>query len=777
MDYELFRHQLASIEMDLPRFATLLETIGRTIDYRFYIKDSRLRYVSVDRRLASALSLSPEEMIGKTDHDLFSHEVADSYAAEDREAMLARSALFFYRKRPGESGDRWFREFKAPLLGPDGRPEGVLGFLTERSQEKSLWSDRQRLADIVDHLPAAVVSFDSNLHITYLNRYAGDFLGYVDPSSLIGGSIETIYPEAEAEVIRKILTGGEESNLDRNWVSLLSKDGRELPAAHRFLGHEDPAYGVPSFTVVATPRRAQDRLSVLRSSIAREYRSLLDVGEFGVWSVTLGNERLELSENVQQLFGVERRSYRMIRDILPLIHPSDRQVIVDLMDRFAAGKEGSGEIDETVRILSGEDRVRWARIKGRRERDSQGRALNTVTGVVRDVTSEERTRSELLTDQRVLETSVAAVGITDGAGFITDVNARFLELWQFDSPAEVVGRHTKELWGDPHEAEEILSELERTGYWKGELKARRSDGTTFDVLLTASGHRNASGGTEQFIGTAVDISDRNRYADLAQYQAEMLEALKSTTQDGFWVVDGEGRIEEANRQGAEILGYTVAELQRLTVPDIDAEEDIAKVQERQKRIRERGSDTFEASHLRKDGQVIHVSVTVTYWEKADRYIVMTREITEKVELLEYMKRLNNEQTQLNEALTALLKSRLGVGDGAGGSDIPQIETHVMPLIERLRDEIPEDSRETLELLEQSLRFTPEVLDGPLSRLSARELEVARLIVRGKTSKEIGDRIGISPRSVEYYRQSLRHKLNIKHSAKRLRQELERLFVS
>jgi PAS domain S-box-containing protein len=51
-------------------------------------------------------------------------------------------------------------------------------------------------------------------------------------------------------------------------------------------------------------------------------------------------------------------------------------------------------------------------------------------------------------------------------------------------------------------------------------------------------------------------------------------------------------------------------------------------------------------------------------------------------------------------------------------------------------------------------------DSPLARLSGRELQVMQHIVEGRTSAEVGERLGLSPKSVDTYRSRLMAKLAI-----------------
>jgi DNA-binding NarL/FixJ family response regulator len=64
-------------------------------------------------------------------------------------------------------------------------------------------------------------------------------------------------------------------------------------------------------------------------------------------------------------------------------------------------------------------------------------------------------------------------------------------------------------------------------------------------------------------------------------------------------------------------------------------------------------------------------------------------------------------------------------------------------------------------LERSRGEEPE---DPLERLSARELEVLKLVVEGNTSHEVATMLGLSPKSIDTYRSRLMNKLDIDHLA-------------
>jgi DNA-binding NarL/FixJ family response regulator len=53
-------------------------------------------------------------------------------------------------------------------------------------------------------------------------------------------------------------------------------------------------------------------------------------------------------------------------------------------------------------------------------------------------------------------------------------------------------------------------------------------------------------------------------------------------------------------------------------------------------------------------------------------------------------------------------------------------------------------------------------DDPLQKLSAREMEVLKLVVEGNTSNQVATLLGLSPKSIDTYRSRLMTKLEVAH---------------
>lgn len=76
---------------------------------------------------------------------------------------------------------------------------------------------------------------------------------------------------------------------------------------------------------------------------------------------------------------------------------------------------------------------------------------------------------------------------------------------------------------------------------------------------------------------------------------------------------------------------------------------------------------------------------------------------------------------------------------------------------------------------QAAREEPSAAD-PYESLTAREREVFQLTAEGLTSRDVGDRLSISPRTVEKHRDNLMSKLNVHSQAEIIRYAMKRGLI-
>jgi len=119
-----------------------LRLIMNNIPQFIFWKDKQSIYLGCNQNFADAAGLaSPEEIVGKTDHDLpWSKEEADFYIATDQRVMAAnQSEINFEEPQTIASGETtWIRTSKVPLNDAEGKVIGILGTYEDITKRKEM---------------------------------------------------------------------------------------------------------------------------------------------------------------------------------------------------------------------------------------------------------------------------------------------------------------------------------------------------------------------------------------------------------------------------------------------------------------------------------------------------------------------------------------------------------------------------------------------------------------------------------------------------------------
>ena len=114
------------------------------LPHRFFLKNKDLVFISCSSNLAKDLGKPVEEVVGKTDADLFPAEFAEKFMEDDRRVM--RGGVPDEREvtitRDGE--ERTSLVVKAPALNEQGEVDGVLGFYNDITEQKQLEENYNR---------------------------------------------------------------------------------------------------------------------------------------------------------------------------------------------------------------------------------------------------------------------------------------------------------------------------------------------------------------------------------------------------------------------------------------------------------------------------------------------------------------------------------------------------------------------------------------------------------------------------------------------------------
>ena len=138
----------------------------------------------------------------------------------------------------------------------------------------------------------------------------------------------------------------------------------------------------------------------------------------------------------------------------------------------------TGQNDEELPIKAVHQGAQDYLVKGR----INGSALRRC---LRYAIERKHIQEALWIEDRIIESSVNAVAITDLQGYITYANHSFLELWQYESVEQITGRIIDGFWNRPAEASSIRQTVLNRGKWLGKIRGRKNDGTDLNLQLSA----------------------------------------------------------------------------------------------------------------------------------------------------------------------------------------------------------------------------------------------------------------------------------------------------
>jgi len=151
-----------------------------------YVKDTQGRFVLVNREFEKLFHATREQIIGKSDYDIFPKEMADAFQANDLKVIELGTPIEFEETAPHNGGVRTFISNKFPLYDSAGVPYALCGISTDiterkRAEEREIL-DRKRaetwLRSLVNTTQDAFISIDRQGRIVLFNPAAERMFGH-----------------------------------------------------------------------------------------------------------------------------------------------------------------------------------------------------------------------------------------------------------------------------------------------------------------------------------------------------------------------------------------------------------------------------------------------------------------------------------------------------------------------------------------------------------------------------------------------------------------------
>lgn len=508
-----------------------------------YIKDIEGRYLLVNRQFEKLLRLSQEQILGRTDDDLFGKEQADSFRTNDNQVVTARGPLQFEETVLQDDGLHTYVSVKVPLTARDN-PYAICGISTDITEhnlaKERIRESEQRFRLMADTTPVLVWMAGIDKLCTYFNRHWLEFTGRTVEQELGNGWAEGVHPD-DLERCLQIYNDSFDRRepfemdyllrrADGEYRWLLDRGAPIFSSEGAFRGY------IGSCVDITGRKRAENALSESED----RYRDLVQHSSDLICTHDLEGILLSINPHAAKTLGYDAKEIigTNIRDMLA---PESRDRFDEYMTDLQRDEYSSGVM--VVQTRSGERRI-WEYDNSLR---TQGVSAPIVRGMARDVTERKLAEEKF---RLAVEALPNAMVMADDQGKIVLVNAQTERLFGYNRD-ELLGQPVEVLIPEryrgshPEHRADFLAKPEARSMGAGrDLYGLRKDGSEVPIEIGLNPIRTDEG--ILVLSSIVDITERKRAEENLRRSEALSTSVLASLSGHVAIIDREGTIVAVN---------------------------------------------------------------------------------------------------------------------------------------------------------------------------------------------------------------------------------------
>lgn len=120
-----------------------------------WIKNKDGRFIAVNESFGKACGFKPEEIVGKTDLDIWPNELAKSYRANDAEVITSKKRKYTEERITDKQGQvQWIETIKTPVFDDKGNVVGIIGIARDITGRKKVDGELRRYREHLEEVVA-----------------------------------------------------------------------------------------------------------------------------------------------------------------------------------------------------------------------------------------------------------------------------------------------------------------------------------------------------------------------------------------------------------------------------------------------------------------------------------------------------------------------------------------------------------------------------------------------------------------------------------------------
>ncbi|MGC9505326.1 PAS domain S-box protein [Baaleninema sp.] len=504
-----------------------------------YLKDLQGRYLLVNSRFSELFDLTPQEIIGKTDAELISSDIAEQFRDNDLRVIQRESPEEFEERVPLDGKTLTYLSIKFPLKDDAGRSYAIGGISTDISDrkqaEQQLRESQRFIQRVADAIPDILYIYDLvQGRNVYVNQEIQVLLGYSpEEIAAMGEGIlaELIHPDDWEHIVQGfsrfddiddatvLETEYRLRHANGEWRWMLS---REAVFARTEEGKPTQLIGVSSN--ITDRKRTEERLRLNQRAIEASSNGIVIVDaqqpDYPLIYVNPAFEQIT-GYTAEEVLG---RNCRFLQGV-------DRQQ--PEIDELREALKYQGSCTVVLRNYRKDGRMFWNEISISPIYDTE----NTVThylGIQNDITEAKQAELERHLAQERLEYLLVS---SPGVIYSCKTGDDFAATYMSENVESLTGYKAEQFvsapnfWGSclhPDDVARVFEDVQQvfeTDCYNHEYRFRFADGCYHWVYDQLKLIRDEAGNPVEILGYWTDISDRKQAETELQQAKDRLQAV------------------------------------------------------------------------------------------------------------------------------------------------------------------------------------------------------------------------------------------------------------
>jgi PAS domain S-box-containing protein len=391
--------------------------------YMAWYKDKEGKFLFVNQLFAEGCGKTRQEILGKTDLDIWPIELAKAYRADDIKVMETGEKKIIEEIIEDATGGRWFETFKSPVYDDNGEIVGTIGTSKDITVRKSVQNELQNQKRFIRSMIDAIedLIFFKDLNGVYLGcnkAFAtqllklseNEIIGKTDFDLVANPAQAQFFSDTDREAIRSGRTLVYENTLD-----LENGDHAHLETVKTTfsdeLGNMNGIIGVSRDITHRKHIEIQLKESELRLNLATESTRI------GMWDWQVQTGETVFNQQWADIIGYTLQELNPVNidTWVKFTHPNDLEKSNKLLQAHFEGKSELYECE--VRMQHKDNRWIWVLDRGKvTEWDADHKPVRML-GTHIDIDRQKRTENNLRKQEQIL--SAVALSIKE---LITNLN-------------------------------------------------------------------------------------------------------------------------------------------------------------------------------------------------------------------------------------------------------------------------------------------------------------------------------------------------------------------